>query len=107
MTRFPFLPTQNKIEDIKAKQAETAESLIRLQFRMEQLVYCQDQLYSALLQNVRDDGASQLQLGGVLQRNPLPFSKNASAVSSITEIGVHLSAYFSVSVGAPGLGWGV
>ncbi|XP_036098626.1 interferon-induced GTP-binding protein Mx2 [Molossus molossus] len=88
---------QNKIEDIKAEQAGTAERLIRLQFRMEQLVYCQDQLYSALLQNVRENSAGQF--GSVFQKNPvqMPFSKDVSAVSSVTEIGMHLNAYFSGS----------
>lgn len=46
---FSFLFNQKKIEDIKAKQAETAENLTRLQFRMEQLIYCQDQIHSVWL----------------------------------------------------------
>ncbi|TKC46000.1 hypothetical protein EI555_012542, partial [Monodon monoceros] len=70
----------NKIEDIKAKQAETAENLIRLQFRMEQLIYCQDQIYSVVLNR-------NLQSKSPLLNDPPSFS-------SIVEIWVHLNAYF-------------
>ncbi|KAM8906758.1 interferon-induced GTP-binding protein Mx2 [Lycaon pictus] len=86
--------TQNKIEDIKTRQAETAENLIRLQFRMEQLVYCQDQIYSVVLKKVRKEvfnpagkAAQDLQL-------KFPFSKDLPSMSSNDEIGVHLNAYF-------------
>ncbi|XP_036898889.1 interferon-induced GTP-binding protein Mx2 [Sturnira hondurensis] len=76
---------QSKIEDIKTKQWKTAEEIIHLQFRMEKLVYCQDQIYSSVLQKKRQEIF-----------NPL---KNAShsqepAVSALTEISVHLDAYF-------------
>jgi len=85
---------QNKIEDIKTRQAETAENLIRLQFRMEQLVYCQDEIYSVVLNQVRKEVFNP---AGKPLKDPelkLPFSKDLSSVSSITEIGVHLNAYF-------------
>uniref|UniRef100_A0A8C0KVX6 Interferon-induced GTP-binding protein Mx2 n=1 Tax=Canis lupus dingo TaxID=286419 RepID=A0A8C0KVX6_CANLU len=85
---------QNKIEDIKTRQAETAENLIRLQFRMEQLVYCQDQIYSVVLKKVRKEvfnpagkAAQDLQL-------KFPFPKDLPSMSSNDEIGVHLNAYF-------------
>lgn len=102
-----FSSNQNKIEDIKTRQAETAESLIRLQFRMEQLVFCQDQIYSGVLQKVREEVFNPV--GNPVQSLPfnLPSPQNASSVSSITEIGVHLNAYFSVSVGVLGTVWGV
>ncbi|XP_036732798.1 interferon-induced GTP-binding protein Mx2 [Manis pentadactyla] len=84
---------QSKIEDIKTKQAETAENLIRLQFRMEQLVYCQDQIYSVVLNKVREEVFNPV---GKPSQNHLksPVSNNTSSVSSINEIGVHLDAYF-------------
>ncbi|KAF6385169.1 MX dynamin like GTPase 2 [Rhinolophus ferrumequinum] len=85
---------QNKIEDIKGKQMQTAENLIRLQFRMEQLVYCQDQIYSSVLRKVRNEVFNPLEKP--LQNPPLKssFSNDESSISSITEIGVHLNAYF-------------
>nr|XP_019601315.1 PREDICTED: interferon-induced GTP-binding protein Mx2 [Rhinolophus sinicus]XP_019601316.1 PREDICTED: interferon-induced GTP-binding protein Mx2 [Rhinolophus sinicus]XP_019601317.1 PREDICTED: interferon-induced GTP-binding protein Mx2 [Rhinolophus sinicus]XP_019601318.1 PREDICTED: interferon-induced GTP-binding protein Mx2 [Rhinolophus sinicus] len=85
---------QNKIEDIKGKQMQTAENLIRLQFRMEQLVYCQDQIYSSVLRKVRNEVFNPLEKP---LQNPLlksSSSNDESSISSITEIGVHLNAYF-------------
>ncbi|XP_004429766.1 PREDICTED: interferon-induced GTP-binding protein Mx2 [Ceratotherium simum simum] len=85
---------QHVIEEIKMKQAETAENLIRLQFRMEQLVFCQDQIYSAVLSKVREEIFNPL---GKLPQNlnlKSSVSNDTSSISSITEIGVHLNAYF-------------
>ncbi|XP_039713337.1 interferon-induced GTP-binding protein Mx2-like, partial [Pteropus medius] len=81
---------QSRIEEIKIKRAETADSVIRLQFRMEQQVYCQDQIYSRLLEKARED-ANSLGKTASLQ---FPLSNDVASVSSITEIGVHLNAYF-------------
>ncbi|KAM5333180.1 interferon-induced GTP-binding protein Mx2 [Glossophaga mutica] len=76
---------QNKIEDIKTKQSATAENIILLQFKMEKLVYCQDQIYSAVLQKKREEVFNPL--GSAAQtREP--------AFSALTEISVHLDAYF-------------
>lgn len=86
---------RNKIEDIKTKQAETAANMICLQFRMEQLVYCQDQIYSEILQKIREQTFNSD--GSVSQSTPLRLSSSntpPSSVSSITEIGMHLNAYF-------------
>uniref|UniRef100_A0A8I3W7U2 Interferon-induced GTP-binding protein Mx2 n=1 Tax=Callithrix jacchus TaxID=9483 RepID=A0A8I3W7U2_CALJA len=85
---------QSKIEDIKMKHAEKAESMVRLQFRMEQMVFCQDQIYSVVLKKVREEIFNPV--GKPLQntKGDSHFSSNGSSVSSITEIGVHLNAYF-------------
>uniref|UniRef100_A0A8C7EL31 Interferon-induced GTP-binding protein Mx2 n=1 Tax=Neovison vison TaxID=452646 RepID=A0A8C7EL31_NEOVI len=85
---------QNKIEDLKTRQAEIAENLIQLQFRMEQLVYCQDEIYSMVLNQVRKEVFNPM--GKPMQDHELKvsFSKDTSSMSSITEIGVHLNAYF-------------
>lgn len=85
---------QNKIEDLKTRQAEIAENLIRLQFRMEQLVYCQDEIYSVVLNQVRQEVFNPI--GKPMQNHEMKtsFSKDTSSMSSITEIGVHLNAYF-------------
>uniref|UniRef100_A0A452SR46 Interferon-induced GTP-binding protein Mx2 n=1 Tax=Ursus americanus TaxID=9643 RepID=A0A452SR46_URSAM len=83
-----------RIEGIKTKQAETAENLIRLQFRMEQLVYCQDEIYREVLNQVRKEFFNPV---GTSLKDPelkLSFSKDQSSMSSITEIGTHLNAYF-------------
>lgn len=91
-TCFSFSCNQNKIEDIKTKQSATAEDIILLQFRMEKLVYCQDQIYSTVLQRKRKETFNPLLNASQMQE---------ASVSAITEISVHLDAYFCVSVGAP------
>lgn len=84
---------QKLIEDIKVKQADLTEDQIRLQFRMERQVYCQDHIYSRTLSKVRED--MFLPTANPLQR-PLktPSLNNSSKISTIAEIGVHLNAYF-------------
>ncbi|XP_024415590.2 interferon-induced GTP-binding protein Mx2 [Desmodus rotundus] len=76
---------QSKIEDIKTKQSATAENTILLQFRMEKLVYCQDQIYSTVLQKKREEIFNPLRNASQTQE---------PAVSALTEISVHLNAYF-------------
>uniref|UniRef100_A0A8C7ACT7 Interferon-induced GTP-binding protein Mx2 n=1 Tax=Neovison vison TaxID=452646 RepID=A0A8C7ACT7_NEOVI len=46
---------QVSTHNLKTRQAEIAENLIQLQFRMEQLVYCQDEIYSMVLNQVRKE----------------------------------------------------
>ncbi|NXD07755.1 MX protein, partial [Nothocercus nigrocapillus] len=46
------------IEDIKEKQAAEAERNIRTQFKMEQIVYCQDYSYTASLKAVQEERKS-------------------------------------------------
>ncbi|XP_004697376.2 interferon-induced GTP-binding protein Mx2 [Echinops telfairi] len=100
---FPNLhqTAQKLIETVKVQQAQSAENVIQLQFRMEQLVFCQDRIYSKVLKKARvemfqllDGQPQQLHL-----RKPDPVDICAkesppSSNSSITEIGVHLNAYF-------------
>nr|WCD42042.1 myxovirus resistance dynamin-like GTPase 2 [Eidolon helvum] len=85
---------QNGIEEIRTKCAEKADSMIRLQFKMEQQVYCQDQIYGTLLHKFREE-ANSLSKSAQGASLKIPCSNDAASVSSITEIGVHLSAYFS------------
>ncbi|NXA73193.1 MX protein, partial [Thryothorus ludovicianus] len=46
-----------KIEDIREKQAVEAERHIRAQFKMEKIVYCQDNLYLSDLNTVKGESA--------------------------------------------------
>lgn len=50
---------KSKIEDIRLEQENEAEKSIRLHFQMEQLVYCQDQVYRRALQQVREKEAEE------------------------------------------------
>ncbi|XP_066478166.1 interferon-induced GTP-binding protein Mx1-like [Tiliqua scincoides] len=73
---------QSNIEDIKLQQEEAAESLIHTQFKLERVVYCQDNIYSADLRSAR-----------VKPGNPTAFV--ASKQCSMEEMSYHLNAYFS------------
>nr|AMW93075.1 myxovirus resistance 1 protein [Sturnira lilium] len=76
------------VEDIKVKEEEEAEKCIRLQFQMEQIVYCQDQEYRTWLQKIREKELEQ-------QKKKLAFapSENSSSQSFLDEIHQHLWAY--------------
>lgn len=97
---FSFLSKQSKIEEIRTRQVETAENLIRLQFKMEQLVFCQDQIYGVVLSKIRAETFSAKGTPPQNLKLQSPLLNDLSQISSITEIGLHLNAYFSVSVWA-------
>ncbi|KAM9693578.1 LOW QUALITY PROTEIN: interferon-induced GTP-binding protein Mx2-like [Trichechus inunguis] len=90
---------QTMIEDIKVKQAETAENVIQLQFRMEQLVFCQDQIYKMILNKIQEEMFNPLentpQVFQMKKSNLFDTNVSDPSTSSITEIGVHLNAYFT------------
>ncbi|NWV25995.1 MX protein, partial [Origma solitaria] len=52
-----------KIEDIREQQAAEAERHIRTQFRMERIVYCQDDLYVHDLNTVKAENAPNTAMG--------------------------------------------
>ncbi|NXS87080.1 MX protein, partial [Erpornis zantholeuca] len=56
-----------KIEDIREKQAEEAERHIRAQFKMERIVYCQDDIYIGDLNSVKEENAPNVGKGKDLQ----------------------------------------
>lgn len=87
------LKSQNRIEDIKQKQEEEAETVIANQFKMERIVYCQDRLYCEDLQEIRKT-AEVLPFGAaVIHVKSIASQKQYS----IDEMAYHLNAYFKVS----------
>ncbi|NWI07575.1 MX protein, partial [Tichodroma muraria] len=80
-----------KIEDIRDKQAEAAERHIRAQFKMERIVYCQDDLYMNDLSTVKAENAPNVAPGKDLQ---FITPKEPSVVMEMVS---HTKAYFSVS----------
>nr|XP_042115560.1 interferon-induced GTP-binding protein Mx2-like [Peromyscus maniculatus bairdii] len=84
--------TKSKLEDIRLEQEKEAEKMIRLHFQMEQIIYCQDQLYRGALKKVRDKEAEE-------EKNETKSSaftssqSQASQNSSMDEIFQHLNAY--------------
>ncbi|NXA21155.1 MX protein, partial [Ibidorhyncha struthersii] len=62
-----------KIEDIREKQAVEAERHIRTQFKMERIVYCQDDAYINDLHSVREENAGsdkEFKVGSVSNQEP-------------------------------------
>ncbi|CAM4411867.1 interferon-induced GTP-binding protein Mx1-like [Lepidochelys kempii] len=87
---------KDKIEDIRDKQAQEAETMIRVQFKMERLVYCQDNVYSQDLKIIREEtpkeAANSLKpASSVFNLGTVPTQND----SAIKEMAYHLEAYFS------------
>ncbi|XP_009704375.1 PREDICTED: interferon-induced GTP-binding protein Mx1 [Cariama cristata] len=80
-----------RIEDIREKQAAEAERFIRTQFKMERIVYCQDDLYMDDLNSVKAEKATKVgngkeyQVGSVSNQEP----------SFVQEMVSHTKAYFN------------
>nr|XP_048278515.1 interferon-induced GTP-binding protein Mx1-like isoform X1 [Myodes glareolus]XP_048278516.1 interferon-induced GTP-binding protein Mx1-like isoform X1 [Myodes glareolus]XP_048278517.1 interferon-induced GTP-binding protein Mx1-like isoform X1 [Myodes glareolus]XP_048278518.1 interferon-induced GTP-binding protein Mx1-like isoform X1 [Myodes glareolus]XP_048278519.1 interferon-induced GTP-binding protein Mx1-like isoform X1 [Myodes glareolus] len=89
-----FSAAKSKIEDIRLKQEKTAEQLIRLHFQMEQIVYCQDQVYKGALEEVRENEAekekNKVSNSNTFRCNSQPPQKDLS----VTEMTQHLNAYY-------------
>uniref|UniRef100_A0A8C3T9E8 Interferon-induced GTP-binding protein Mx n=1 Tax=Chelydra serpentina TaxID=8475 RepID=A0A8C3T9E8_CHESE len=95
---------KDRIEDISKKQSEEAETIIRIHFKMEQLVYCQDNVYRQDLKVIREEtpkkAANSLNPAslsftfGTAQNHPVIFgtAQNHPAIKDMT---YHLEAYFS------------
>ncbi|XP_040606320.1 interferon-induced GTP-binding protein Mx1 [Mesocricetus auratus] len=81
---------KSKMEDIRLSQEKEAEKLIRLHFQMEQIVYCQDQVYKGALKKVREEDAEREKNKVTLQFNSASSQKDLS----ITEMTQHLNAYY-------------
>ncbi|XP_053791075.1 interferon-induced GTP-binding protein Mx-like [Vidua chalybeata] len=79
-----------KIEDIRDKQAVEAERHIRAQFKMERIMYCQDDLYTQDLNTIKAQSALNMSSGKDLQSQIAP--KESSVVMEMVS---HTSAYFS------------
>ncbi|XP_036707334.1 interferon-induced GTP-binding protein Mx1-like [Balaenoptera musculus] len=80
---------KSKIEDIRLEQEKEAEKSIRLHFQMEQIVYCQDQVYRRALQKVREKEAAEEKS----KKPNSPFQPQSLSDPSIAEIFQHLIAY--------------
>lgn len=90
------LSLQSKLEDIRLEQEREAEKSIRLHFEMEQIIYCQDQIYRGALQKVREKEAEdeKKMKHGTISSSQSQDLQN----SSMAEIFQHLNAYRQVSV---------
>ncbi|NXU31135.1 MX protein, partial [Thalassarche chlororhynchos] len=82
---------KTRIEDIREKQAAEAERHIRTQFKMERIVYCQDDLYINDLNSIKAENTTKVghgkewQVGSVLNQDP----------SFVQEMVSHTKTYFN------------
>ncbi|PNI55693.1 MX1 isoform 14 [Pan troglodytes] len=83
--------TKSKIEDIRAEQEREGEKLIRLHFQMEQIVYCQDQVYRGALQKVREKELEEEKKKKSWDFGA--FQSSSATDPSMEEIFQHLMAY--------------
>ncbi|KAL6072489.1 hypothetical protein STEG23_030733, partial [Scotinomys teguina] len=86
---------KSKIEDIRLEQEKEAEKIIRLHFQMEQIIYCQDQVYRGALMEVKEKEGEKGKDKVLIK--PLAFSYNSQPPQkdlSSTEMSQHLNAYY-------------
>ncbi|XP_040278993.1 interferon-induced GTP-binding protein Mx3-like isoform X2 [Bufo bufo] len=90
-TQFPNLyrSAKGKLEEICSKQQKEAEKAIRTQFKMEQIIYCQDTIYGGSLKEIREEGLSP-GFGNVA----LPIQSATQIQLSVQEMSQHIQAYF-------------
>ncbi|XP_019481584.1 PREDICTED: interferon-induced GTP-binding protein Mx1-like [Hipposideros armiger] len=81
--------SKSKIEDIKLEQEREAEKFIRLHFKMEQIIYCQDHVYRSTLKKIREEEAEEDKKNKPSRSSVQHNSPN----DSIAEILQHLMAY--------------
>ncbi|XP_075449820.1 interferon-induced GTP-binding protein Mx2-like isoform X2 [Ascaphus truei] len=94
---FPFLQraAKSKIEDIGEEQEQEAEKTIRTQFKMEQVIYCQDDLYGNELKEARDaHNESEVKAAKALGQTPVAKATPCQSQISVTEMTYHINAYF-------------
>ncbi|XP_051006285.1 interferon-induced GTP-binding protein Mx2-like [Acomys russatus] len=86
-----YRTTKSKLEDIRLEQEKEAEKTIRLHFQMEQIIYCQDQIYRGALQKIREEEAEEEK--NAKHRNSHSSQSQDLQNSSMAEIFQHLNAY--------------
>lgn len=92
------LPSQGRIEDIKMQQRAEAEKMIQNQFKIEQIVYCQDNFYRKALRDTNVNNVEEaLKTLKFQDVNGIVPDKSPSTV----ELACHLEAYFNVSFWIP------
>uniref|UniRef100_A0A803TAJ4 GED domain-containing protein n=1 Tax=Anolis carolinensis TaxID=28377 RepID=A0A803TAJ4_ANOCA len=81
-----YIVTQNNIDDIKERQEKKTESMIINHFKLESLVYCQDNIYSTDIKAVRENN--------VVLTQPKCYPPITAEKCSADEMSYHLDAYF-------------
>ncbi|XP_069801895.1 interferon-induced GTP-binding protein Mx2-like isoform X2 [Dendropsophus ebraccatus] len=78
-----------KLEEICSEQQKEAEKAVRTQFKMEQIIYCQDTMYGGSLKDIREEKTGQTSTSGSL------FKQTPTQIQmSVEEMSQHVQAYF-------------
>ncbi|KAM6097663.1 interferon-induced GTP-binding protein Mx-like isoform 2-T2 [Chlamydotis macqueenii] len=81
-----------RIEDIREKQAAEAERRIRIQFKMERIVYCQDDLYMTDFNSVKAENTNKVANGKELSLFGCALTQEPAFVQEMVS---HTKAYFN------------
>lgn len=96
---FFFFPLQAKIESIRNIKEEDAEKLLRVQFKMEMLVYTQDRTYSSSLSESKENEQEMEKEYKSMKKSPeyeLMYIRENHA--TLAELMLHLKSYYRVRV---------
>ncbi|XP_062982673.1 interferon-induced GTP-binding protein Mx1-like isoform X2 [Elgaria multicarinata webbii] len=102
---FPHLHIQakNRIESIKEQCVNKAEDIIRIQFAMEQILFCQDNVYRIHLSDEKEKDEKAKSHPDSIVPAPLklqiPLGSTLAEDTSITEIAHHLKTYYNSAGG--------
>ncbi|XP_071994912.1 interferon-induced GTP-binding protein Mx2-like isoform X1 [Engystomops pustulosus] len=80
-----YRSAKGKLEEICSEQQKDAEKAIRTQFKMEQIIYCQDALYGGSLKDIRDE-APNINCKSMYMPTQMQMS--------VEEMTLHIQAYF-------------
>uniref|UniRef100_A0A3Q1JRY5 Interferon-induced GTP-binding protein Mx n=1 Tax=Anabas testudineus TaxID=64144 RepID=A0A3Q1JRY5_ANATE len=96
-TGFPNLMkiAKAKIEAIKQEKESTAESMIRVQFKMEMLVYSQDRTYSSSLSERKKEENDEDNSTKSLPMRSIVFITDSHA--TLQELTLHLKSYYKIA----------
>ncbi|XP_061483586.1 interferon-induced GTP-binding protein Mx2-like [Rhineura floridana] len=93
---YLYIEAKNRIESIKEKQVKEAEATVRIQFAMEQILYCQDSMYKCDLRTVKEkmEMSSSNAKKSLHPMDVVFCSGTSQEDTAITETAFHLEAYF-------------
>ncbi|XP_070758669.1 interferon-induced GTP-binding protein Mx isoform X2 [Enoplosus armatus] len=96
---FPNLmkTAKAKVEAIKQEKEPTAESMLRTQFKMEQLVYSQDRTYSSSLSDTREEDEEEDKWNGKKGYKERGIVYRRDNHATLQELMLHLESYYKIA----------
>ncbi|XP_043928897.1 interferon-induced GTP-binding protein Mx3-like [Protopterus annectens] len=103
---FPHLlrTAKTKIEELKRQQEEHAEAVIQTQFKMEQIIYAQDGIYSKSLSETKEQNTDGNKEPNSKKNSGFPFlvsdtvyAFGTSSNASVQEMSTHIRSYYTIA----------